>query len=170
LPQTDPSDFTVAATARLLGISRQAVERKIGTTFHVVAGFHTVRLDGAEVLAAHRRSYHDLQAKVLALTNAGVELGVQSSAQPVATTAGALTVEEPEPSSDLGNLLRGTLERLSEAEERIGVERAGRAVAEARIDELTRDLKRANAAIDRLQDVVSALKADTDVDLDAAPS
>jgi excisionase family DNA binding protein len=128
---------TVAEAARLLGCSRPTVDQKLKAgALSSVPGVSPMRISTHSLLI-------ELQYRVDATISdlERLQLAVR-------------TLSSPEPSDGvqvndgLSRLLLAENANVHEALER---ERIGRAAAELRIDELKRDLRRANAAITVLQ-------------------
>lgn len=82
-----------------------------------------------------------------------------------ASSAGALA--EPGRGDDvLASLVRELQAKHESALTELGAERAGRAAAEARIDQLTEELRTANDVIAKLGETVQAARINPDADLD----
>jgi len=142
----EDEDFTVAQAADLLGISRTAVEKR--QDLPEVPGSRPRKLQRAGVLAAHEAALREARAHLAHLIVARVQFGL-----PVDELLAAHLID----SQPVGNDRRRT------ATEAPGTEKTGRALAEAAIDRLSADLRRAYSAIDDL-------KVDLDVDLDRPPT
>lgn len=159
---TDHINFTVAETARLLCCSRPTIEGRIGKDLQRVVGTTPIQLERGAVLVAYRDALSKHEDALRKLRRAAEEFGLGPSsesgrvagpapgtpARPADARSVVATGAEAQPPT---NSVADLLGRLADAYDALAQERSGRAAAEMKIDELKRQLRQANAAIDALQ-------------------
>lgn len=154
--------FSIAEAERLMNVTRPTIEARIGKDLEALPQAKPKRLTRASVVNAYSNALQAAREKVERLEASGREFGVLPASPRTAPAASA-----PEGSSRPTRDARGAhssveastvptseahlAERLAAAYDELASERAGRSAAELKIDELKRQVRQANAAIDALQ-------------------
>lgn len=146
---------TVAEATELLGLTRPAIENR---KFPVARPGRPTLLSRRAVVTAYKAQREALETRLEGMKTAARCLGVED-----------LPTGDPGSMTEVANLLNPLLDRLTGLMDRLAEERAGRAAAEVRIDQLKADLRRANARTRRLQAAITDTEVDPDSALDELP-
>jgi hypothetical protein len=139
LPSTG---ITVREAAEALGVTRQALEERIKKGRLVpLAGSNPIALNRTVIESEIRERLAEARSHLAALERGASSLAVEAAEIPLQAIANPARDQSAAPQS--GELVR-LRAALAEAE-------TGRALAEAKIDELIRDVRRLNNAVDALK-------------------
>jgi hypothetical protein len=138
-----PDGISVAAAARLLGVSRQAIEQRVETRMATIPGTSPRLLSRSLVANEVATRLREARKRVENLERSAKDLAITHA-------PGAVAAHDLDPITEPG-AAHDHVSSLAELQRELEVERTGRALAEQRINSLRQDLRRANFAIDALK-------------------